>query len=582
MLLKEYLDSVFEVITIPTDKESIAKIFADALTYPKIHTTERIEKKLHFKYFLNYLFQDPDGLNIKTIVIEKNYTSASYLDDYFNYYSKCYFPYLKQCRRVHFFDKVIEKEVFLKLLSTNSNTEYWNSYKGHLVIKPLPKGIIGASLIAPYKNKNKRFFTAINEYNVNIFGKELKISSMPYQEQDSIVGSCASASLWFAFHKTSHLFNTDTPSPSIITLSAGNDSNYTGKTFPSDSLETTQICKAITANGLVSEVIDSTDYLLNNKWLKAFVYAYSRMGIPVLLGIDTENIGSHLITINGYRLGNMKGDLDKSLIEIKLASDNICKFYAHDDQSGPYSRLEVLGEGSKYQFETSLWKSHDSEETLLANTTLVIIPHPESIRVTFENILEEVTVIAFDITTRLNLNFEWDIFLIESNKYKSDIRNKIIKSPDAYDVSSIKLQFKSLPKYIWVAQAKTIIDGDNFLIFDLIYDAIDVNYANSPYYINIYNEDFRTKAKEFDIFSSRVFEIDYSGTNGSYSESARVLNEDTRFIEMIESISEEFNQPYSTEKILALLKQLNETELSKLRDSATASIKILSAIISGN
>lgn len=202
MSIQETIDTSLEVLVIPSEKDKIEEVLKYALSYPELYTVEQIETKIHFKYLLNYLFYDIDGLNIKTIVIEKNYTSESYLDDYFNYYSKCYHSYKKQCRRIHFFDTSFEKQKFIEVLTINKKEEIWSSYQGHIVIKPLPKGVIGASLISPYKNKDKRYYTATREYNVTLFGKKLKIKTMPYQEQDSIVGSCASASLWFAFHIT--------------------------------------------------------------------------------------------------------------------------------------------------------------------------------------------------------------------------------------------------------------------------------------------------------------------------------------------------------------------------------------------
>lgn len=78
---------------------------------------------------------------------------------------------------------------------------------------------------------------------------------------------------------------------------------------------------------------------------------------------------------------------------------------------------------------------------------------------------------------------------------------------------------------------------------------------NTPYYINIYNEDFREKAQDIDLFSSKVFEKDYSGPNGTYSDLVKILNENTNLVDIIETVAGEIGEIKPQEKIITLIKK---------------------------
>ncbi|MCG3165053.1 MAG: hypothetical protein POELPBGB_00813 [Bacteroidia bacterium] len=564
MLKSHFNEDKFEVYPIGNEAE-FAKHLADCLTYPKIKVEEKIENRFHYKYFLNYLSNDTDGLKAQTILLEKDYTSASYLGDYINYYAHCYRPYLKQCRRVHFFKEKFDKDTFILMLTGNKSEyeKFWKSYLGYIVVKPLPKGVIGATLIKPYDKKDKRFYTAKREYDVNIFGKKLTIESLPYQEQDGIVGSCASSALWFAFQKTTQLFNSMVPNPSDITISAGYDSFHTGKSFPSIGLEITQICKAVHATGLISELRVSEEYIKDDKWLKSFVYAYSRMGIPILMGIEIEKRGAHLITLNGYRFSNLKKkSKKKSEINLKLLSNDIIKFYAHDDQTGPFSRVEFVGNNG-HQFNTSWWDNINSETELGANTICVIVPLADTIKVTFENILEEATILDFVFNKHISIKFNWDIYLAESNKYKEEVRIELIKNDKLYDHSVNKILFESLPQYVWVAKAYLRHGEKDYLIFDLLYDAIDVNYKKTPYFTNIYNTSFKEKLDEllirdeFSIFRKDEFE------DNNRADLYTILNEEQTVINSIESIEENLQKEKKSSKTSDIINEIEKEGSSK-------------------
>ena len=501
------LEEIFESGGLDAVKQS----FLEAL-YPHkspfiSNYPDSIEEKNNFRYFFTYLYADPKGLNIKSIVVEENYTSIPYLKDYLSYYGKAYKEYSKSCKRVHFFKTKIsnEDEFYNIIIRKNDETlkPFWNSYRGYIVIRPLPRGYVGNTLLATYSEKEGRYYTVVRDYFINLFGKKLQLSSLLYQEQDGIISNCATSSIRFAIEKLNELFHTPLLAPSEITLAAGDNINSTGKNFPSPGLEISQVCKALSNSGLICELRAEQKNLKDEKWLKAFVYAYLKMGIPILFGLNMENNPErdlHMVTLCGYRF--KEGLETKSeKYKIDLVSDKISRFYSHDDQTGCFSRLVFnSSNGNKRkkskQFTTSIWKKEInkySDVQLTADSYSLIVPLKNNISVVFEDILEEVTILNFflnDFFLQHKINIVWDIYLCKSNDYKDIIYEEISNQNELLTRDSVL--FQSLPQIIWVSKAYCKTENnDLFVLFDLIYDAIDVNYEFCPFSANIYNDSFK-------------------------------------------------------------------------------------------
>ena len=457
----------------------------------KFTSIETIKKKFHYKYFLEYLDEGNDSLQVKSILIERNYISKSYLVDYSQYYSTCFKKYPKTCSRIHFFTEYIDETIFKQMISENAHKHIWDSYAGYVVIKPLPDAKIGATIIKTYNstNEKRRHYPCVKEYTINIFGKQCSIKSLAFMEQDEIVSACATTALWSAFHKVSQLFQTPLPSPIEITRSAQLSQNETGRTFPSIGLDLNQIAKAIDSVGLVAEMRNEVkignDHTEN--LIKALIYSYLRAELPVLLGVKSASnpINKHLITITGYKERILEyNPTDR----ISLKANQIEQFYAHDDQTGPFSRISFINEN---QIQTEQIDKTSNEKYKATIVSITIPVHPE-IRITFEDIHSQILAldsILFEIFNKEPIEFVWDIYLSFSNQYKIDVREGLEYSTNLRK----KLLFMQLPKYIWVAKCTL----NKLPIFDLIYDATAINTADDYCLsINIFHPEFNTVFKE--------------------------------------------------------------------------------------
>lgn len=488
---------------LPFSEDNLAQALSNPLT-----PADKVKARKHYRYFCEYLGSTGDSLNAKTIVIEHRYVSKSYLMDYSSYYSTCFSDYSRFCKRVHFFSKEFTKKGFnaaIKNLAATENIAIWESYLGYIVVKPLPSIPIGATLLKTYNHTDtdKRFFSSTKEYKINLFGKELSINSLAFQEQDSVVGACASSALWSAFHKTSQLFQTPLPSPSDITRSAKNLFENSGRTFPNSGLDHYQIGNAIESVGLVSELRNSNKFA-DTSHLKAFIYAYNKMGLPVLLGIQLESLGKHLITIVGSKKTN---DLGFPRIDVKmpLLATKIERFYAHDDQIGPFSKLGFNGSGD---FATS-WLN-DNGENVSAKLVSVFIPINNKIRITFEDIYAKVRWVDFYFLQRVaTAQIYWDIYLDFSNEYKKQIRSSVA-IPGHLKYS---LLVEPLPKYLWIAKAFL----NEECMIELLFDATQIASSDFCIKINIYNDSFRDLLKA-DLLNATMYNYFSDKLGKSFSE----------------------------------------------------------------
>lgn len=539
-------ESLFEVYELK--KANHENILLKSFQFPGIEQSDEFKKSRLFRYLCGILVTDKDGLLAKTIVVECKYLSLSFLGDHQQYYSQCLRDYPKICRRVHFFNKQYSKSSFTECLKSGDigTLELQNHYLGHVVIRPISSGFIGASLLAHYSERDirkKRFYTGKLDYKVNLFGHLLRIDTMPFFEQDQIISNCSSAALWFSFHKTHDLFDSKVPNPSEITLSAGMNSYNSESTFPTFGLEYQQVNNAIRANDLSPSFTANNSYLQNSEWLRAFIYSYSRMGVPVLMAIEFEKGEGHMVTVNGYRFGkrrkqrisnqvkqgrlSLDTELKQLMNSLRLRSYGIVKFYAHDDQVGPYSKLELLEENQrkkritedrsgrkfhiKKQFRTGWWASAKSRTFLEAHATAVIVPLKKEIRLPFQAVLAETALLNKTMTYYLKksvgFDFHWEIYLQKKGKYKRELLQ--LYNESECDSECAELLYRDIPELVWVVRCYTEMQGVEIKMFDILYDAADVTITNNAVYTNFFYQDFKNLLREADMLSNDDSKISF-------------------------------------------------------------------------
>lgn len=525
--------------------------FAENLTTHN-YTRYKVERSKLFLYLLGFLGYEQDGSEIegdkgytaKTLWVEENYLSNSYFQDFSSYYSGCYQAYEKLTRRIHIFSEIITEdqlftEIHKQIKNSINQNNFWDCYRGHIVVKPIANAFIGATILKPYKSSNhsqwERSYNCCHDYKVNMFGAEISIKALIFQEQDRAVSNCASNALWCAFFRTHEIFRTPIPSSNSITQSAGLGPEG-NRIFPAlGGLSNLQISRAVKNIGLDVELRSGFSYVakpelsFTKKRSKRFMHAYLSMGIPILVGYYIPALQeNHIVTCLGFkRAKTLRYEKLRKIQQnepVVLFADLIESFYIHNDQIGPYTRMDYTWEMTKDE-ENQFNKEKESLNIskgqshlefairikwnritygygyLISNISLV----PKNVKVSFEDIYASISEIDSSIISILkrkfssrhsNAVFYWDIALMKSNHYKreaSDISSKSEKK---------KIMYTQYPDIVWVAKLFKINLEDNISeLMNLIYDPSDVPSGFCLLQVNFLNEkfeiEFRDCSKQF-------------------------------------------------------------------------------------
>jgi hypothetical protein len=460
-----------------------ADILAEAL-HNDYTSEDVIRQKNHFRYLTDYFGEN--GLKIKTIITENDYISKDYLKDFAAYYVSCFSPYEKHTKRLHFFSNSFDENEFKNnLLSKSKKSQaFWKHYCGFVVVKPIPITVIGTTVLKTYSTLQKeggRKFWGTRPYKVHLFGKEIILDSLAFQEQDSVLSACATSSIWTVLHKAAEDYSIVLKTPGEITNDAGMLISDESRLFPNkDGLQVKQMCRALQSSGLEVDVRfkSGKNKGVDAAYLKKIVNAYSTLGLPIILLIEVPsgfetgedkqiNYGLHAVSVTGFKQKNLN-TLNKILKHsgfYKL----IEKIYVHDDQWGPFTRVAFSGENTL----TTPWTElHESKILPPTNIEGLIIPLFPKVRISYDDMEPLLLAIAGMYKTIflgiLPSGFVWDMKLMYSECYKQDVMNSELENE-----TKLKLISKNFPKYIWVAtcyckETKTT---------DFIFDATGISNA---------------------------------------------------------------------------------------------------------
>jgi hypothetical protein len=484
--------------------EDIMKLLNETFEYVFENDPKKLKKwnkTKHLAYLKTYLQE----LKPYLTVVENDYISRDYIEDYSNYHAHCHHEYGRNSKRIHFFEKTsldFDSYLYGKLTKDEENSIV-KLFIGSMVIKPIPTRFVGNTILKYYpsnpsdsENDVRTYFSTRN-YKINLFGQKLEVDSLAFQEQDKSVSVCATAALWSVLSKIypESIYRDDLNSPSQITQLAGRTKNQS-RVFPSKGLEIDQILNVLNQSGLTAEYYiakdDVTTYCRKDR-LKEIVFAYSTYKTPIIIiteprGEKNEE-GYHAVVAVGYR-ASLK-DEEGPIIE---GYRKLTKLFVHDDQYGPYSRLTLypLITPTERQKEDTLkyYEDHivqtvwDNVENNKANTYIkgIIIPITKRVTIDYDEIQPRAselgTILGSFITYFLNETYGIDaklyidLNLWLSNDYKSEIRNYFKGNTNTGILEQVITQ--NMPKFVWASRIYYFVGNQKNHIFDMIFDATDL------------------------------------------------------------------------------------------------------------
>lgn len=455
-------------------------LFECLLDESQYTSANSISTRRHFNYFQQYF----EELKAKTILIENEYVDRDYLHDHVEYYARCFWDYPRRTRRLHFFSDEISIDDFERELLTTPvagvSSRLQADYLGFIVVRPLPLTIIGRTCLRTYSTEDgRRNFPSLRIYPVNLYGIELEVKSLAYQEQDQVVAACATSALWTCLQGTGKLFQHPIPAPVEITRWASdqmpdNPLIVGVRTFPNTGLTATQMAQAIRRVELEPHIIRAgTKYDLHSA-----AYAYLRGRIPSILSVQLTNYkddqqiaaGAHAVAITGYSLRD-DAEYEFSQAGFRLRAAKIDKLYVHDDQTGPFCRLEwsqlpmpeMVGKEQQLYALKNSWS-----DTVYQHPDFLLLPLYHKIRIPFSLIHDEMLILnALLSAWREVYGYveipEWDIYLTTVNDYKSSVRQ---------EYAGLGVDFRSslytrMPRFLW----RVTLRAQGVIQMDFLFDA---------------------------------------------------------------------------------------------------------------
>lgn len=411
-----------------------------------------------------------------------------YQDYYASFFSTKDKPSYKTCTRFHFFSlEGIDLKTFIKLLSEQilhkSESDFWKKhYLGFVMIKPIPDSLIGFTLLRTYQRTIDRTFWGTRKYKINLFGKSININALAFQQQDSILGACATMAIWSLFHKVCKTPYINLKTSGQITKETGIIAPNGNRLIPNKGLDIPQISTSITKNGLQTEVrwnnnINPSTHEIENKYdfngyIKKIVNAHHRLGVPIILGFAPYKSSMqelHAVTICGHSTEeNHPSEEKHPVVGIAWEAAAITKLYVHDDQWGPYSRIHFEGND---EIDTP-WSFHLKTESKGISVALIIPVFPK-IRISYDDIepiiLALNEIIEIGLKQYLKGDLIWDLYLQESDKFKTSIlTSSVFNKSNEYDLSIIQHTITNrYPEFLWRAVCRV---GDNKLL-EFMFDA---------------------------------------------------------------------------------------------------------------
>lgn len=283
-------------------------------------------------------------------LIEYPYVDKVYRDSYYNYFSSKHFSYKRDCIRVSLFDGEITHEEFF---DSKKHLELNTNFLGYLVIRPTINALFGRSIISPKAFEINHFQICSCKTDSLIYGVKLSVEGFPHSSQDGETIKYAETTIWVLMEYFGNKYADYKPALPAKIHSALERFSYQ-RQLPSNGLTMDQISFALKEFGFGTSIYARGAY---GDELHNIIDSYVESGIPVIVGLQSNDIGHVIIAVGKKLDGDIDWDkVDKSKIEldgkniIYYETTNVpAKYIVQDDNHSPYRQIELKNPGEHYE-----------------------------------------------------------------------------------------------------------------------------------------------------------------------------------------------------------------------------------------
>lgn len=427
------------------------------------------------------------------VIVERNYIDKEYLDEFSFFYSTSFKNYDRFCTRLHFFNDNLNKELEINFneeftLTGSQKDVLQKRYLGFCVIRPTEKYRVSRSIIKPYiENPRDIFIISQSTYRVNLNGTCLSISGMPFMQQDSQSGVCASADLMmlsaFMHEVYRHRLCTSPEISLIANKFLGSD-----RSFPNRGLTVSHMMSALSEMGYSPVVYSRQNASVP---LNEIAYYYLESALPVLLFWR-----GHVCLAIGHDFTPNLAPMTPGR-RISRNYDFIRHFIIHDDELGPYLLMPLKKSDVKNahffpNLDADVFRSSYTHPLSFEDIVALIVPVHKKIYISGEELNSHIEALLDDnnhiyklITAKMggsekifledllkNNNLALRTYFMKSNDYKKWVAELPSMSEE---VKTFYLN-SELPKFIWVTEITDLenlrksANKDHFIMGEIISD----------------------------------------------------------------------------------------------------------------
>lgn len=143
---------------------------------------------------LDQVFDVARESGTRTVVIENRYVDVDYRSEYTAFWSLKFDNQSPFARRIHFFAADLDEASLHRLTK-----EEKAAYRGYSIIRPVPHGRVGRTVLAPPPDLKSATLTPVVD-EISFFGNPLEVEGVPFCEQDSEFLRCAHAAAWICHY----------------------------------------------------------------------------------------------------------------------------------------------------------------------------------------------------------------------------------------------------------------------------------------------------------------------------------------------------------------------------------------------
>ncbi len=358
-------------------------------------------------------------LGAQGAVLEFRYIDADWRSEHARFYAGTFRRYPSIAHRLHFFAESIPNDA----IDRQDSIGFANlGYLGYVVLRPVPAAPVGRAMLVPPATHDDAVQCTSTDI-VNLFGEQLSVTGAPFVAQDAMLLRCAHATLWMVAYQQHHQFGGPRVLPAD--LAAATEGSGLGRSLPSEGLDLYQMTAASEAVGLPPVVYNLADPP-EGETLPRLACRYLNSGLPVIV-----TGGQHAFVLVGYQREDTDGPAERIV------------FLRHDDESGPYQRVEnfAFDYYSPWEFlfiplPAKLYLPGEDAEAIgasLLDAALKNDPSAEAAQIRRRLASHEV---SFRSTAML------------SNTFKVDLTSRSIPEPTASMYRRMQLS-----RWIWVIEA---------------------------------------------------------------------------------------------------------------------------------